>query len=361
MARQDKPALLALWAHETTTEHVSSWVVFQALDLADNDYLAALLSCRASPDQQHRNNYHDYLIHRTVARGDHDKTRLLLAAGVDLEARDGNGYTPLATLLNGFSERPAEWEARKKLLDDLLACGANAAAWVWNNRVSILHEAPLELDVLEKLVAAGADPAALINPDPGTSWVSAMRDDPQLLFRAPELRDAKQLRKFLAFVARLGQGPSTRDKEGGALVHAMVRHLQVPSGTPAAPDVFFSSVLEVLHATGHDLLAADNQGNTALHVWAAESSTALAWWAQALLSRPDVAALATVRNHAGQTPEQVLLARTDWLRTSPVPHALALLRQASLEHGLPPAPARLSAGASSVPAEAGSPPRRQRL
>ncbi len=86
---------------------------------------------------------------QTAKAGDLQKTRLLLAAGLDINAKDHRGYSPLML---------AAYAGQTEMVDLLLENGADANSADFGGN-SILMGAAFKgsLDIVEKLIEAGAD------------------------------------------------------------------------------------------------------------------------------------------------------------------------------------------------------------
>lgn len=347
----DLPLARALEAQGASAKEVESFTFMRAVDLKEPGFLEALLACGADPNTQNKNNYYDFALHRAAVGAMGRKLELLIKAGADLNCLDGNGYTPLAVAINGFGERVAEWEERRAHVSTLLHAGADATRWIWNDRESFLANAPLEIPLLEELIAHGADPLHLFNPSPSSGF-APLEYEPKLLFRAPEIPSLAQLEQFLWFMEKLGQGPDTRDQASGApLLFHMVRDWQPASPKNNVPlGQAWSSLLDMLQARGHDLRARDQNGNTVWHIWAQHASTSFGWVGDALLNHPVLPSDAMTANKEGRTPLDIIRDREDWVKNSPrVDRYVAKLNEMGLEAALPsvqdepsrPTPSRL--------------------
>ena len=327
----------ALAEQGVSAKEVPTYTIMLAVDYGDPVFLSMLLENGANPNAKNDSNYCETVLHRAVVRGNWRAAELLLAAGADIDSMEGNGYTPLAVALNGFGERVAAWEDRRSIALSLLKAGANPTKWVWNDRQSVLDLAPLDVEVLDELIKHGANPTALVNPSPHTSF-PALSSESLLVFRASEISSLSEIDEFLKAMERHGQGPASRGRSGQPLIFSMVRSWNASSSTAGTPTQAWSRLLELMEARGHDLTARDSSGNTVWHVWAQHASSHFSWVADAFFAHPVLATLASEKNSVGQTPLDLLLERTDWLASSPGARKyIARLEGSRLEQALPQA------------------------
>lgn len=333
--RHDVPTIERLMGAGVSAQGVDDWTLFTAMDLKDPRLLLASLAMGANPNAHHSNNYNDFLIHRAVARGRRTHVDALLAAGVDVSVLDGNGFTPLMTALNGFGDRAVPWEERRPLLPVLLKAGADPSFFGAHDREAALAVAPVEVDVVALLVAHGADPQAIVNPQPAGRWVwHGPIPETSLLFRADQLSDAEALARWLEAMPGLGVALDTPRRDGALLPWHFVEQ-----GALARDD--WPEALAVL-GQHYDVTGTDPDGNTLLHVWVQERSSDWCAVGEAMLDHPGLAALVTARNRDGKTASDLAQGRLDWMSNSDEAMALAdrlkaMTEGVSLDHGTAPA------------------------
>lgn len=104
-------------------------------------------------------------LHAAAAGGDTAAIDRLIAAGADLEARDGNGRTPL--MVAAFRQDDAAARA-------LIAAGANPNA-LDNQSYDVITIAAVldDLDMLKLAIASGGYPRAITSPYGGTALIAA--------------------------------------------------------------------------------------------------------------------------------------------------------------------------------------------
>ena len=153
---------------------------------------------------------------------------LLLSAGADLEARDSYGGTPLRWAVRGPGS-PA-------LMDALVRDGADSAVL----ETAVRTVLPAIIGVIDKLLAAGADPQAR-DADGRTPLHWAVREN----------SDPTVIERLLASDAAL----EARDAEGNTPLHWAARYNSRPE------------VIDALISSGSNLEASDLTACTPLH-WA---------------------------------------------------------------------------------------------
>ena len=282
--------------------------LFQAFRLEDPRPLRSLLKAGADPDTLHDNGPYDRLLHRAAAHGAIGRVKLLLDHGADLEARDGNGYTALGTVLSGFKavsslgEGASPWTKRRAVANLLIERGAGVRGiYQQYDRLSMLGLCPLDQGMMRTLVNAGADPTALVNPTPSSGLAPAPMDR-HLIFRAHAIQDPSELDSWLAWMEELGQGPQTPHCDGLTLPMVMML-----GNMPAPWKV--DAILDVLERRGFDLAARASNGDTIWHfcLWdghyapPGQPSVGLLWL-KYLLDRPALIPLLTCLDSHGKTP-----------------------------------------------------------
>lgn len=321
-----------------SAKDVGTHVVMRAVGLEQSNALRELLAAGANPNARTTNNYMESALHRAALKADTEKVELLAAAGAQMDVLDGNGYSPLAVALNGFGERPASWEHRRKMVFLLLDLGAQASQWAWNDRHSLLGQSPIDLEVMGQLIARGASPDRLINPSPKSSFASLV-GEPLLVFRASELESLEAVAEFLDFAAKHGQGPRVRGREGQPLLHHMLKNWNPSGAVGQSPSELWAGLLDLLEDKGHDLTSTDSKGNTAWHVWARHASTSFEWIADALMARENLMAIVAKANHVGTTPLDLFSDREEWMNSSPGTRKyVSRLKEVALDEVLPSAP-----------------------
>ncbi len=104
-------------------------------------------------------------LHKAVAAGDLAETAKLIATRPDLEARDGNGRTPLHV---------AAFVSNQPIAQALVKAGANPKA-LDNQRYDIITIAAVKDDpaFMRLAIALGGDPRAMTSPYDGTALIAA--------------------------------------------------------------------------------------------------------------------------------------------------------------------------------------------
>lgn len=306
VSNRNKDALRRYATMGIPSRSVDAHVLFDALEQSDARPLRWLLMSGANPNAKWSSNYNDQLLHRAVAQGRLDQVNTLIQWGADLEGRDGNDYTPLGTALVGFGESARGWAHRRLVLPALLEAGAKINTQVRRQRDTILSVAPVDPEIIQYLLENGGDIASM-----GGSLATSV--DP-LLFRAPELDSLEKLPRWLKLMSDYGQGPETTNSKGQRLPWAMIPGWVRLSRAPVEG---IGELLRVLKESGHDLLGADAQGDTMLHVWAREASSFFCEWGEALFNEPGMNEQVLQKNHEGKTAAHLLGERADWLSKSP--------------------------------------------
>lgn len=325
--------------------------VFNLLRTKDTRPLAAALRAGAPVTHTGTIRGANSLLHEAAVlfgTDRHEHVGLLLAYGADVNARNHLGRTPLQHLFEETSpaldeDEPLKWPRVPRLVAlALLKAGSDVAVAGRPGR-SMLHLAPLDLEIIEALVAHGCDPSAVVEP-------LAVEGEPCLLFRAVEIDFKEEWPLWLNALKKMGQGPDTRSRTGETLAWRVVAHR---GGTEGA--------LKILREWGFPVEGVNPEGDTLLHVWARTETGTFAFvhTGDALLDIPAVAAQAGWRNHLGQTAADILVQqRSDWLGENPSCQGhLARLRALEMHQSLPLAPP----DALSPPVAECAPRRRLRL
>lgn len=281
--------------------------IIRAVEMADPAMLSCILKSGANPNQRQREGMLTTPLHTAALAGDMAKVKMLVAAGAHVDICANRGVTALATVLEALSSKVPALpgpHVQRQMVFCLLDLGASAKGWAFHQRESLLRLAPLDLDILDRLVAAGANPSRLINPTPAKGF-KPVEGVQSLLFRAVEIQCLRKMEAFLAHLQgpAYRQGPHTRDIQGRTLPFEMVRSWVPSSGHGVEA---WEKMWGLLARFGYDLAATDGAGNTLLHVWAQAMAPTFHDCGKSLLARPESARLLKIRNQEGQEPLDVL-------------------------------------------------------
>ncbi len=229
-------------------------------------------------------------LHIAAGSGSREIIETLLAAGASANATDGYGSTPLHEAAN--TGDPEAAASRPEAIAALLEAGAdpNAADDYSNTPLLSALGAGAGMQVVNLLIQAGAD-------------VNAADDDGEApVHRAVRTGDPQMLEALL----RAGADLTAVDAEGNtALFHAAYGAL---GGRPEAEEQYDpTATAQYLLAHGVDISAANNSGQTALHVAVAYQAIDLV---RVFLER---GADPSARDAEGATPlHQLSMYGTDW-------------------------------------------------
>lgn len=345
---------LAQRLHETgvSAKGLDASTIVKAVEMGGSSMLRLVLDSKANPNQREREGMLANPMQAAALLGSNTKVKMLVEAGGDINIRGNLGVTPLAAVLTALATRvgpsgaPAmpDLEATRRMVLFLLDLGASAKGWAFKQRESLLRLAPLDLEILDRLVLAGANPRRLLNPTPAKGC-RPREGEQALLFRAVEIHDLQEMDRFLGHMEKspYRQGPHTQGREGRTLVFEMIRAwAPPPSSSSQDPQAQWDGLLDLLVARGHDLRATDKLGNTVLHEWAKELAPSFHPCGMALLRRPEVPGLLAAKNKEGRCPLE-LLTHTPG-RLDGVPGGWEMLARATQDHmeGVlaPPVPVR---------------------
>ena len=260
----------------------------------------------ANPNAKNTNNYSDSLIHRAAAQGRRDMVRLLVKLGASLEQGESNGYSALAVALNGCGEYRGPWERRRLVVLDLLELGASATAFTRRQRESVLLQlAELDAEVMDGLIAAGANPNQVYNPVPEPGWEDRV-EEPSLLFHGQGYwGHGERLEKWLAFMDRTGLDLKTRSRSGMSLAWTILTQSR-----PSLENV--PGIIEALKAGGAwELVPSSPASTEPLFITFLKQCPDHWWaWTRALLDEPAFRASLNQPNSAGETVQAWLARRT---------------------------------------------------
>ncbi|PNP52487.1 hypothetical protein THARTR1_06955 [Trichoderma harzianum] len=164
--------------------------------------------------------------------------QLLVKAGVPLDSKNRDGYTPLAVAVQKGNEAAAKY---------LIECGASRTG-------SILHLACAQgsVSLVELLIQEGADPEA-IEPEYGRS----------LLYTALHIDDEEACSQMVRYLVDEVKVPL--DQPGGQFKYPIIRAAHMARG----PDSAGLKALKLLIRRKARLDVADDQGRHAVHIAAA--------------------------------------------------------------------------------------------
>ncbi|KAM0512787.1 hypothetical protein ACHAPE_008540 [Trichoderma viride] len=191
--------------------------------------------------------------------------QLLIKAGVPVDSKNRDGYTPLAVAVQRGNEAAAR---------HLIECGASRTG-------SILHIACAQgsLSLVRLLIQEGADPKAL-DPEHGRS----------LLYTALHIDDGAACSQMVRYLIDKVKVPL--DQPGGRFKYPIIRAAHMARG----PDSAGVKVLKFLIRRKARLDVADNQGRRAIHVAAASE------WKDGLGVLVEAGVEINVRDKLGRLP-----------------------------------------------------------
>ncbi|KAK1244948.1 hypothetical protein MKX08_004577 [Trichoderma sp. CBMAI-0020] len=189
----------------------------------------------------------------------------LVKAGVPVDDKNRDGYTPLAIAVQRGNEAAAKY---------LIECGTTRTG-------SILHLACLQdsLSLVRLLIQEGVDPKT-IEPEHGRS----------LLYTALQIDDEAACRQMVRYL--VDEAKVMLDQPGGRFKYPIIRATYMARG----PDSAGLKVLKFLIRRKARLDVADDQGRRAIHVAAASR------WKDGLCALVEAGADINVRDKLGRLP-----------------------------------------------------------
>ncbi len=279
-------------------------------------------------------------LHIAAGEGTPDLTKLVLSCGLDVDASDINGSTPLMIVAersyssdcvliaqqllesganvnaadegNGTPLIGASGFGTLETIQFLIARGANVESRDCFNRTA-LHRAlertaGTEKEIISTLIEAQINIEARDNDGRSALGVALKRNDTaiaqQLLEHGADVEAELEGERLLFHVVRLGNEPATKLLlERGANVHR--RNKQGETPLIVAVSTGRGSIVDVLVAQGADLEARDNKGETPLYIAVSQREHLIL---QALIRH---GANVDSRNLGGSRPLDVAVAKVD--------------------------------------------------
>lgn len=279
-------------------------------------------------------------LHIAAGEGTPDLTKLVLSCGLDVDASDINGSTPLMIVAersyssdcvliaqqllesganvnaadegNGTPLIGASGFGTLETIQFLIARGANVESRDWFNRTA-LHRAlertaETEKEIISTLIEAQINIEARDNDGKSALGVALKRGDTaiarQLLEHGADVEAELEGERLLIHVVRLGNEPATKLLlERGANVQTGNKHGETP--LIVAVSTGRESIVDVLLAHGADVEARDNKGETPLYIAVSQREHLIL---QALIRH---GANVDSRNLGGYRPLDVAVAKVD--------------------------------------------------
>jgi ankyrin repeat protein len=212
-------------------------------------------------------------IHKSARAGNLLEVKQFIDSGIDVDALDSNGHTPMSRAIEGDS--PEYNRDYSNLVQLLIDEGANVNLKLYGKNSTYLHEAVDSTKVMEILINNGADINAqdnyLVRPldnaiaGDRSESVMFLRDKGADVGGPPKLKVEQAIKNGNFEVVkehlRLGLDPKTKDETGKSFLH--ITAIFGPTHFPWKGRI--PKVAQLLIDEGVDVNGKDNSGDAPLH------------------------------------------------------------------------------------------------